>query len=120
MLLVTSCKTETCWCQLFCISTRFCTETCPPNFLSRNLTYREETDEEDGKLRNKEQQKDKETEDDNDEEEESDEQDNDDDVDKGINTEIFIVQILVLRSKMTKSLVCYENVDPEPSQVWRS
>ena len=77
----------------------------------------EETDEEDGKLRNKEQQKDKETEDDNDEEEESDEQDNDDDVDKGINTEIFVVQFLVLRSKMTKSLVCYENVDPEPSQV---
>ena len=74
----------------------------------------EETDEEDGKLRNKEQQKDKETEDDNDEEEESDEQDND--VDKGINTEIFVVQFLVLRSKMTKSLVCYENVDPEPSQ----
>ena len=77
----------------------------------------EETDEEDGKLSNKEQQKDKETEDDNDEEEESDEHDNDDDVDKGINTEIFVVQLLVLRSKMTKSLVCYENVDPEPSQV---
>lgn len=76
----------------------------------------EETDEEDGKLSNKEQQKDKETEDDNDEEEESDEQD-DNDVDKGINTEIFVVQLLVLRSKMTKSLVCYENVDPEPSQV---
>lgn len=65
----------------------------------------EETDEENGKLSNKEQQRDKDTEDVNDEEDESDEQDNDD-VDKGNNTEIPIVQLLVLRSKIAQSLVC--------------